>query len=1797
MPQIIKGEETIGEYTLTDTDGTAGQVLTTDGAGNVTFQDSGGGGTPAGNPGDIQFNNNGSFGGNDQFYYNGTAGLVGVNTTSPAYPLDVDGSVRVRTFNQYAFNASYLTGADPVRMAKGVFTTGGPIDLAVTNATFNNVSVFLGNGDGTFNAGVTYGVGGSPQGIATGHFTSNDYADIVATNQTDNTISVLLNNGDGTFATSVDYATGNFPISVATGDFDGTNFDDIVVSNDSDNTMSVYINNGDGTFASQVIYPTGSVPIVLAVGDFNNDGFPDVAVVNNGDKTVGIFLNNGDGTFASMVAYGIPFSISPTTITLIDIDNDGNLDIVVGDATNFASTLINDGTGVFSSGTTFSTPEFIGQLTTADMNNDGFDDIVSADFSENTVSIFLNNRDGTFSPAVSYGSNGLSPNSVVVGDFDSSGFNDIAVLNTATTNVAILLSQSTTAPTLFANALSGNVGIGTLNPITQLHLPGRIPSNPISTVLGAITISIAKAGNYVYYLDNQNDLLLVYDVTDPNNPLEVTGGSVNTNTGTTSIAIAGKYACVVNGGAPSYLQIFDISNPALPVDVSNGGVPAEDSATWVSISGNYAYILNQGSNTLQTFDVSNPANPTSVSTVATGSIPINISIYGEYLYVTNNDDGNFQIFSLANPAKPVSVSTTNTSDSPICIAVSGSYAYITEAGDALEVFDISDPANPTSPSSPAATNPNSNRITISERYVYVLNQGDNTAQIFDVSNHQVSPILLGTVKTGTFPSALVVSGRYLYVGNQDTTSSLQIFDLGGAYIQSLEVGSIEAENISLRSDIDIENANIRESVAVGQNLEVDGNSGFGGSITALGKIADPALATVATGSTPWHVDIQENYAYVVNLLGSFQVFDITNPRSMFDVSSGGVSASFPVSVAISGQYAYVPTIGDNSLTIFDISNPANPVFVSKAAVGSGPNSVTLSGKYAYVANQSDNTIQAVDVSDPHNPLPLTATSASGTGVQDIAVQGNFAYVNYFASADIEVFDISNANNIVSVTSVSSTNNSLDLVVSGRYLYNAEGDMITIWDISFAAGIALVGSITLGQAVTSLFISEKYLYAITSDGFINVIDVLNPVTPVFVQKVATGAFPFSMSVSGGYAYVLNQIDNTMSSFDLGGTYIQSLEAGTMQAEDLILRSNLQAENGDFRGGVEVGQSLHVQGDSGFGGNITAFGGVPTLLTAAATGGGPRGMKVVNNYAYVVHSTDDTFAVYDVSTGSANPISGSVATVTFPISIDVAGNYAYIVGETSNKLQIFDISDPANPVDVSQGGITTGAAPFSVSVSGKYAFVACTTASKLQVFDVSDPANIVSVAGAGIATANGAVCVTTSGNYAYVTSAFGNKLQVYDISNPNKVVQVTTGGTTTASFPLWVTVSGNYAYVVTNLGNTFQIFDVSDPTNPVELTTAGGVPCGMAPYSVFISGRYAYIASSDTNELLIFDVSNPTSPIQVGTISTGSTPKTVVVVGRYLYLTCGTSETLSIFDLQGAYVQTLEAGELRAENLQLRSRLYADHISTRNSAEIGGGLYVQGLASVGSPHLGTGTITDDTAGNITGSSTVFTTQLAAGDTIIVNGTTTIVQTITNNTTMTVSPPTTASSSDFYFISSNTTSPAMQVNGKLKVTGSIDPTFVDFAQIIQPSNPGANHDRLYFKSDDNLYKLDSSGTETQINSSTTPVIKDTIALTNQGADIADTNFSGASTIGTYRVGYYMLDTTADLTAGAVTLNIKYNDGTASRTTSSNAVILTATSGFDEGNIFIRLGTASITYGTTHTGIFGTAKYALYISLEQLS
>jgi FG-GAP-like repeat/Abnormal spindle-like microcephaly-assoc'd, ASPM-SPD-2-Hydin len=378
-------------------------------------------------------------------------------------------------------NASSLSS---LGVAPEDFNGDGKIDLALIDSS--GVSILIGNGDGSFRAGQTYPLANCASIIAA-DFNRDGRMDLAVTHANGN-VAILIGDGDGTFQDPIDYPVGVGPEGLAIGDFNRDGKLDLVVANAgfsnnkyTGSTVSILLGNGDGTFQAQKTYSTAVGPLSMAVSDLNRDGRLDLAVATATTFGVtSILLGNGDGTFQSSVNYvtSKDHNAQAHSIITADLNDDGDVDLVVADNTpNETGTptglavLLGHGDGTFqppaiqAPGVLIdpaAAPNAISQIAVADIDGDGKLDLISVG---NQVAVQRGNGDGTFAPALLYGTAGGT--AVAVADLDGDGTLDLAIAGRALT---VFLN------TPIAALSSSSVGF----PVTQLHAS----SAPKTIVLG-----------------------------------------------------------------------------------------------------------------------------------------------------------------------------------------------------------------------------------------------------------------------------------------------------------------------------------------------------------------------------------------------------------------------------------------------------------------------------------------------------------------------------------------------------------------------------------------------------------------------------------------------------------------------------------------------------------------------------------------------------------------------------------------------------------------------------------------------------------------------------------------------------------------------------------------------------------------------------------------------------------------------------------------------------------------------------------------------------------------------------------------------------------------------------------------------------------------------------------------------------------------------------------------------------------------------------------------------------------------
>jgi hypothetical protein len=340
---------------------------------------------------------------------------------------------------------TFRAGLRPESIATADFNHDGKLDLAVVDYG-NQVSILLGNGDGTFQPAKKYAVG---QGsflidIGVGDFNEDGNIDIVATvslvGNNGGSIALLLGKGDGTFRRAQYINTGNSPLSIAVADLNGDHHLDLWVGGNGGS--SVLLGKGDGTFGSPVSYGgISSASYGTAISDLNGDGKPDAIVTSLTENLIYVFLGNGDGTFQT----GTPIDVGafyPYSVVAADFNRDGKMDLAVSDNGNDSvSVLLGNGDGTFQSPYVTFAGGSPARLRAANINAGGKLDLVVADYDGGGVTLLTGNGDGTFGFAGQFRA-GKNSTDVAVGRFNADKKLDLAVTDSGANTVSILLNTT-----------------------------------------------------------------------------------------------------------------------------------------------------------------------------------------------------------------------------------------------------------------------------------------------------------------------------------------------------------------------------------------------------------------------------------------------------------------------------------------------------------------------------------------------------------------------------------------------------------------------------------------------------------------------------------------------------------------------------------------------------------------------------------------------------------------------------------------------------------------------------------------------------------------------------------------------------------------------------------------------------------------------------------------------------------------------------------------------------------------------------------------------------------------------------------------------------------------------------------------------------------------------------------------------------------------------------------------------------------------------------------------------------------
>ncbi|MGC2636346.1 MAG: VCBS repeat-containing protein [Acidobacteriaceae bacterium] len=375
-------------------------------------------------------------------------------------------------------NVSFETYNDPVKTAAGSIVAGdfnndGKPDLVECCNASTQMVFRAGNGEGRFAApSVAFATPVSLESPVAVDVNGDGNLDIVAVaalnppqppGEGNYELMVFLGNGNGTFQAPKVYKTTQMPNTVVVGNIFGDGHPDIAVADEA-STIDLFRNDGNGTFTYEKSINMGGGPYAemsVAGGDINGNGYLDLAVMQLAGTSSGIngadpqelyvLWNDGKGDYTQQEIgdnYYFP------EIAVSRLNGDAQMDILVsyqctanngdyycigfdgyygqGNDKVVKKTLVTDSSGV--------NPGDIGRIAGVDVNGDGYGDIVAVGglkcdtangtCNPGTAGLFtwVGNANGTFQQTSQQiiTSDGQWSGSVTMADFNRDGMMDFA---------------------------------------------------------------------------------------------------------------------------------------------------------------------------------------------------------------------------------------------------------------------------------------------------------------------------------------------------------------------------------------------------------------------------------------------------------------------------------------------------------------------------------------------------------------------------------------------------------------------------------------------------------------------------------------------------------------------------------------------------------------------------------------------------------------------------------------------------------------------------------------------------------------------------------------------------------------------------------------------------------------------------------------------------------------------------------------------------------------------------------------------------------------------------------------------------------------------------------------------------------------------------------------------------------------------------------------------------------------------------------------------------------------------------
>ncbi len=502
----------------------------------------------------------------------------------------------------------------------------------------------------------------------------------------------------------------------------------------------------------------------------------------------------------------------------------------------------------------------------------------------------------------------------------------------------------------------------------------------------------SSGGSWVYVAAGTSGVY-VFDVADPRGPS--LAGTIAT-TDARDVTVSDTRLFVADGSAG--VRVFSLATPAAPAQ------------TGLYASSNRAYVVNSAGGTSVVYlDVSGAGNPALKATYSNASYAfadvsaIYYSATYDFIYLAYTDStgpvGKIAEMYSTSAALSWYNTYTYTDYNFSAVQVSGSYVY----GLANYQYDLEPPPE----YSLFILNRYPSSFTLAGKtasdqsgYVADLRHDAATGKVHVVdgigiqSYDVVAPSAITldeSINTPGSPTGIALLGDYAMIGTG--SRSFQTFDLRSPVALAQKAGYNPGSG---RSGI-VTRGN--RAYAVGNGLlNVLSITNPEAALPSLGQLAVAGAVDVA---------LSGNYAFVAAGSNGLKVVDLADEASPSVIGTVLPAAGTLSAVAVKGDYAYCA--GSGSLEIFDISDPTAPLWKGFIdSEGMGMRDVAIRGSRAYVTDGAyfqPNSLKIVDVSDPARPALLARAATGAIIIGPVRVSDKYAFVGDSLGSGVWVVDI------------------------------------------------------------------------------------------------------------------------------------------------------------------------------------------------------------------------------------------------------------------------------------------------------------------------------------------------------------------------------------------------------------------------------------------------------------------------------------------------------------------------------------------------------------------------------------------------------------------------------------------------------------------------------------------------------------------------------------------------------------------------------------------------------------------------